>query len=703
MYRLHNITYFISNRCLFNKVSFTFNRGDRIGLIGANGAGKTTLLRILSGQLTPDEGHLEWASDTRIGYLQQESLEISHGLTVRQMVQLAFAEANKAEEQINAITGELSELDHNDADTYTRLVNRLETLQTRYGMLDGAKNEARAEDALKGLGFASDELDRPLSTFSGGWQMRALLARMLLEAPDILLLDEPTNHLDIDSIEWLERYLSTYPGAIIIVSHDQMFLNRMVTHIAALQHRKISMYPGNYDNYEKKYTLQKELQQQAWENQQREIEQAEQFINRFRAKATKARQVQSRIRQLEKLERIEEPEPDDASIEFRFPDPPRSGATVLELTGLNKTYSSDTDEPIHVFTHGQDVSIHRGDKIALIGANGAGKSTLARIVNGTEPFDGQRTLGHNVIMTFYAQHLADMLASERTVLEEMELSARSTEARSRIRGILGAFLFSGDDVFKRVDVLSGGERSRLALAKSLLEPANLLILDEPTNHLDLVSRKVLLRALSQYAGTVLAVSHDRFFLSGFAGKVWRVACGRVVEYPGDFTYYEWKVRQEQQGGAAGDPPAGNGGNRSALAQGGGPTSPGRSGEPPRGEAGAADRERRVGGPKSKEVKRAEASLRNRYSSEWRPIKKRMDTLEKEIAQLEERKEQIEMQLADPAFYESGDAAKVLKEHGDVQRRLDRAWINYEQVTVEYEASKQVFEQELQVLLSRNGV
>ncbi len=687
MYRLHNITFFISNRCLFDKVSLTFKKGDRIGLIGPNGAGKTTLLRIMTGALTPDEGACEWSSGTRIGYLQQESLEVSRQETVRSMVLQAFGEANDLERRIAETTTAIGQLDSYDDTAYPKLLSTLEALQNRFEMLDGGKRQARVEETLRGLGFAPDELDEPLHTFSGGWQMRALLARLLLEAPDILLLDEPTNHLDIDSIDWLERYLPGYPGAIWIVSHDQMFLNRMVTHIAALENRRLSLYKGNYDAYEKQYQQQLELQRQAWENQQRELEQAERFINRFRAKATKARQVQSRIKQLEKTERIEMPEEDTTSIDFRFPDPPSCGVQVMELRGLNKTYRTDREEPVAVFTQNQDVAIERGDKIALVGANGAGKSTLARIINGTEPFDGERVPGHNVIMTFFAQHLADVLTSERTVLEEMEASARTSEARSRIRGILGAFLFSGDDVFKQVGVLSGGERSRLALAKSLLEPANLLILDEPTNHLDIRSKKVLLRALEQYQGTVVAVSHDRYFLSGFANKVWRVGDGRLFEYPGDFSYYEWKFREQkaagETGGAAAADPA-----QGQAAQGR--------------EPGASRVEKDAGGsgPKSRELKRAEAELRNRFSRDMKPLKTKLARLEEEIDLMENEKAEIEQQLADPEFYESGDAQSVLKRHGDLERRLERSWDNWTEAAARLEEVQGRFDAALEEVLAR---
>ncbi len=695
MYRLHNITYFISNRCLFDKVSLTFQKGDRIGLIGPNGSGKTTLLRIMTGNLTPDEGVFEWSSDTRIGYLQQESLEVTRDQTVRGLVMEAFAEANDLENQIEEITNQISDLDSYADKQYPKLLARMEALQTRYDMLDGGKRQAKAEEALKGLGFSSHELDERLHTFSGGWQMRALLAKLLLEAPDILLLDEPTNHLDIDSIDWLERYLPGYPGAIWIVSHDQMFLNRMVTHIAALDRRRLSLYTGNYDAYEKQYLQQLELQRQAYENQQKELEQAERFINRFRAKATKARQVQSKIKQLEKIERIEMPEEDSTSIDFRFPDPPRCGVKVMDIHSLNKSYDSDRDEPVHVFTQNQDIGIERGDKVALIGANGAGKSTLARIINGTEPFDGERVPGHNVIMTFFAQHLADVLTSDRTVLEEMEASAKTHEARTRIRGILGAFLFSGDDVFKKVGVLSGGERSRLALAKSLLEPANLLILDEPTNHLDIRSKNVLLCALDQYQGTVVAVSHDRYFLNGFANKVWRVGGGRLFEYPGDFSYYEWKVKQ-QTGSEDSDEA-----NVAGAVGGRNPASGDSKGGNRNDEIRAKGRNVNGSGPKSREVKRAEAELRNRFSREMKPLKKRIQALEEEIDRMEREKTVIEEQLADPAFYESGDAEKVLKRHGDLERRLQRSWTSWTDVTSDLETLQERFDAALEKFLTEN--
>ncbi|MEX0680238.1 MAG: ABC-F family ATP-binding cassette domain-containing protein [Balneolales bacterium] len=696
----------------------TFNRGDRIGLIGPNGTGKTTLLRIMSGKLTPDKGRCEWASGTRIGYLQQDSLEQSRvnkefmhhkfpesssnvkNSSVRQLVMGAFAETNDLENRIADVSGRISKLDTYEGEEYTQLLTQLETLQDRYEIMDGGKRHAKVEDALKGLGFTTDQLDVPLNTFSGGWQMRALLARLLLEAPDILLLDEPTNHLDIDSIEWLERYLPGFPGAVWIVSHDRMFLNRMVTHIADLRHRRLSLYIGNYDNYERQYEQQQELQLQAWENQQKELDQAERFITRFRAKATKARQVQSRIRQLEKMERIEPPDDEDASIDFRFPDPPRPGIIVMALRKLTKTYHSGRDKPVPVFTEGQDIEIERGDKIALIGANGAGKSTLARIINGTEPFDGERKVGHNVSMTFFAQHLTDVLGSDLTVLEEMESSAKTPEARTRIRGILGAFLFSGDDVFKKVGVLSGGERSRLALAKSLLEPANLLILDEPTNHLDMSSKRVLLRALEQYKGTVIAVSHDRYFLNGFANKVWRVGDGRLYEYPGDFSYYEWKARKQAKQVSESVSKTASEPLQSVAEQSNSDGSHTTDNGTRRGWPPAGDRitSRNAGGPKPREVKRAEAELRNRFGREMKPLKKQLAELENDIDRLEKEKAEIEAQLADPKFYESGQAQEVLRQHDDLERRRNRSWNSWTEATVRFEKLEKRFNEALEEIL-----
>jgi ATP-binding cassette, subfamily F, member 3 len=669
MLTISNITYFVTNNCLLSDLNFQVYKGDRIGLVGPNGAGKTTLLRMIAGRIQPDEGQVSMHSGTTVGFLEQEVLEINLSQSVKALAMEAFDEANRIEDELARIGHELAERDDYESDAYHKLLERMEKLHTRFDFLEGTGRESRAEAVLEGLGFRTHELDQPIERFSGGWRMRVLLARLLLQNPDLLLLDEPTNHLDIDSIEWLEQYLNTYQGAVIIVSHDRYFLNRMVNQIAEIRSRRIYSYKGNYDYYEIQKAELEEQHLRDFESQQREIAEKERFIERFRAKATKARQVQSRVKALEKLERVDAPEQDASSIRFRFPEPPRSGKVIIGLRNLKKTYTAADDKPdVPVFTEGQDLEIERGDKIALIGVNGSGKSTLARILYGNEPFAGERIPGHNVITTFFAQHLADVLISDRTVLQEMESGAKTTEARGRVRGILGSFLFSGSDVDKRVSVLSGGERSRLALAKTLLQPANFLILDEPTNHLDMTSKNVLLQALADYTGTILAVSHDRHFLAGFANKVWRTGNGRVEIYEGGYDYYEWKRKNRNvalvPSGKNGQlPKSGQSEPARVVQKSGSGTNQGAGAEP------AADTGQ-ISGPKSKEQRRQEAELRNRMSRETSGLRKEIRRCEEEMEALELKKTSLESQLADPAVYESGEAPALLREFQQVSEKLN---------------------------------
>lgn len=679
MLTLQNITFFISNQRLFQQLNLQANTGDRIGLVGPNGSGKTTLLRLITGKIAPEEGQVSYPADTRIGYLEQEVLEVNQEQRVRDVALQAFGEANRLEERIEELGRSIAERDDYDSVDYQKLLNELERAQARYDLLEGNRKEARAAEMLEGLGFDSEDLDRPVSVFSGGWRMRAVLARLLLEQPDILLLDEPTNHLDIDSIEWLEKYLNRFQGTVILVSHDRYFLNRMTNQIAELHHGRIYTYTGNFDEYLQQREAMIEQQRRDYEAQQREIAQMERFIERFRAKANKASLVQSRIKALERMERIEPPDDSVQEIRFRFQEPPRAGKKVLEIANLKKTYPGQAGgHPVPVFTEGQDLEINRGEKIALVGGNGTGKSTLARILHGDEPFDGQRREGHNVIKSFFAQHLADVLQSGRTVLQEMESAATDSEARSKVRTLLGCFLFTGDDVYKPISVLSGGERSRLALAKTLLQPANFLILDEPTNHLDMTSRKVLVQALQEYSGTVLAVSHDRYFISEIADTVWRAGEGWVTIYPGGYRYYEWKRQNERSIDRHGSD---SGTSRSRVSK-------QRTGQRTGQQPGQPDGQ--VEGPKSKEQKRKEAELRNRLNRETRELHRRVRQYERELAQLEEEKQELESRLADPEFYQSSEAGPTIQRHAEVEKRVE------ELMQLWTEASEKIEEKEKQL-------
>lgn len=673
MIGINNITFFISNRCLFSNINFQISKGDRIGLVGPNGAGKTTLLKLIVGKYKPESGSIEIPRDQTVGYLEQEVHEQNSDKSIRELALTAFDEALKLERRIEKLSNSIADITDFYSDEYHELLDELEHLQARYEVLEGDKKESKTEEVLEGLGFKTHQLDLPLSHFSGGWRMRVALAKILLQRPDVLLLDEPTNHLDIDSIEWIEQYLMNYEGAVVIVSHDQYFLNRLVTSIFEVRNKKIYQYEGNYDAYLEQRKEQIEQLQKAYESQQKMIADAEKFISRFRYKATKARQVQSRIKQLEKMELIEEPEPSQEEIHFHFPEPPRSGKVVLEIKDLVKTYPSGQDgNPVKVFTENQNLEVERGDKIAIVGANGAGKSTLARIIDGIETFDGERIVGHNVIMAFFAQHLADVMDSGREVLEEMELSAKTSDARAQVRTILGCFLFSGDDVFKKINVLSGGERSRLALAKTLLEPANLIILDEPTNHLDINSKNILLEALSEFKGTVIAISHDRHFLSGFATKIWRVGDGRVKVYPGNYDYYLWKRNKEAKERNSNESEKDIKGNRdeekSTIAVG--------------------------SGPKTKEQKRLEAELRNKLHRKTKPLRKKIEKYEQEIERLEAEKEELEEVLADPEIYQKKEGAELSVKYQKIEKELDDIMDQWAEVTEELEKIEEVTRKEM---------
>jgi ATP-binding cassette subfamily F protein 3 len=523
-------------RILFEDVSWHVKKRDRIGLSGPNGAGKTTLLRMLAGTEEPDSGRIRMASVTSIGYLPQDGI-VHEGRTVHQEVVLAFSELLALKDEQHRIEDQLAHATE-DAGGHEGLLERYAEVTERFKHFGGYEIDARVADVVKGLGFTQADLERKTEEFSGGWQMRIALAKLLLARPNLLLMDEPTNHLDLPARNWLEEYLADYPGSVVLVSHDRFFLDATVKRITEVGLKTLSDYHGNYTHYVREHAARMERLRESHRRQSEEIEKTEAFINRFRYQATKAKQVQSRIKLLDKVERIEIP-PERKKIHFQFPEAKRPGRVVLELKRARKAYGDN------VVLRQLDLLVERGDRIALVGPNGAGKSTLMRVLAGVDrPDDGVRLEGHNVVLDYFAQDQAAVLNPARTVQEEMS-SASSLSMAPMIRTILGGFLFAGDDVFKKVAVLSGGERNRLALAKMLLKASNVLLLDEPTNHLDLDSKEILLEALAAYGGTLVFVSHDRYFVDKLANKVIEVGGGEAPLYPGgyeDFLY--WKKQRE---------------------------------------------------------------------------------------------------------------------------------------------------------------
>jgi len=524
-------------RVLFHEVSWHVRKRDRIGLSGPNGSGKTTLLRILAGIESPDAGSVRMATDTSIGYLPQDGI-VHHGRTVRDEVVLAFAEILALKAEQHRIEDELAHATHDDGGEHEVLLTRYAEVTERFKHLGGYEIDLRMAEILRGLGFSPEDQQRRTEEFSGGWQMRIALAKLLLARPNLLLMDEPTNHLDLPARNWLEEYLADYPGSVVLVSHDRYFLDATMKRITEVGLKTLTDYHGNYSHYLVEHTARMERLLESHRRQQEEIEKAEAFISRFRYQATKARQVQSRIKLLDKVERIEIP-PQRKKIHFKFPEAPRPGRIVLEARALGKTYGDK------VVLRSVDLAIERGDRIALVGPNGAGKSTLMRLLAAVDrPDAGTCVPGHNVVMDYFAQDQAAVLNPALSVYGEMSAASPTTMV-PMIRNILGGFLFSGDDVNKRVAVLSGGERNRLAIAKMLLNASNLLLLDEPTNHLDLDSKEVLLDALADYGGTLIFVSHDRYFVDRLATKVVEVGNGEALLYPGGYEdFLDWRKRRE---------------------------------------------------------------------------------------------------------------------------------------------------------------
>ena len=531
---LQNVTFEFGARTIVSEATWHIHPNERIGLIGYNGTGKSTLLKVLAGEMLPSKGSVERGRFTTIGYLHQDLLSFDTNESILQVAMHAFDKAMLIEKQLNELIEKLAK-----QETEELLLQYSEKLHD-FEEAGGYNIQHQTEEVLQGLGFSNQDLQRPYREFSGGWRMRVLLAKMILQQPDLLLLDEPTNHLDLPSIEWLEKYLQHYKGAVVIVSHDKYFLNRMVTKIVELYQRELHIYNGNYDFYETEKEQRIELQQRAFENQQDYIRQQERFIERFKAKASKAAQAQSALKRLNKLDRIEDVELERPNIRINFSVDKTPGRVLTELKHVTKKFGDVT------ILENASAEIDRGDKIALIGANGKGKSTLLRIIAGTEPIEGDRKWGHNVDEAFYAQHQLEALNTNNTILEEMkEAGAQKTELE--LRSLLGCFLFSGDDADKKIKILSGGEKARVALAKTITSKANFLLLDEPTNHLDIHSNELLIEALNRYQGSFMLVSHDRYFIAKTANKIWEIDDHKIREFKGGYEeYVEWKERKEKE-------------------------------------------------------------------------------------------------------------------------------------------------------------
>ncbi len=660
--RLDAVARTLGVRTLFRDASLLVNRGDRVGLVGANGAGKTTLLKIAAGEDPPDQGRVLRARESRVGMLRQE-IDPSGDRSVHEEAATALAELDRLEAEMRRLEGKMEEAGREGRDVPPEVAERWDRARAAFEFGGGFEREARVDRVLDGLGFDAARRARPLSSFSGGWLMRVELAKLLLASPDVLLLDEPTNHLDIPSIQWFEETLDAFRGAVVLISHDRAFLRRQTTRIAELENARLTVYESGYDRY---LTLKAERREQllaAQKNQEREIAHTERFIERFRYKAKKATQVQSRVKKLEKMERIVVEDEVRRAMRLRIPQPERAGESILRMTGIHKRYGET-----RVYD-GIDFLVRRGERVALVGPNGAGKSTLLRIAAGVLDFEeGSRELGHKVQVAFYGQHQLEELDTSQTVIGELETMARFDD-HARLRGHLGAFLFSGEDVDKKVSVLSGGEKARLALAKMLLRPTNFLILDEPTNHLDVVACEVLEEALGSYEGTLLFISHDRTLIDAIATKVVEVKDGRLDEFMG--TYTEWANRMAGEGlvDRAADAPTAKGKTKAEGTEDDAGAVPPEPKAPPRSKAERiAERER------EKEVKRRLSRAR-----------KKLAALEEDIAAGEAHVEALGHRLGDPAVYKDGEAVRTLEaERSEKQTEIDANYRDWERVAAEIE-------------------
>jgi len=637
---LQNLTFEFGARVIVRDATWHIQPNERIGLIGYNGTGKSTLLKVLTGEYSPSSGTVERSRGTTIGFLHQDLLSFDTEDTILRVALGAFERVLRLESDIERLGKELEdEYDEDKLNKYTDMLHEMDTL-------DGYTIHHRTEEVLQGLGFSNADLQRPYKEFSGGWRMRVLLAKMVLQQPDLLLLDEPTNHLDLPSIEWLEKYLTHYQGSVVIVSHDKYFLNRMVTKVVELYQQQLHFYTGNYDYYQAEKAMRMELQQRAFENQQDYIRQQERFVERFKAKASKAAQAQSIVKRLEKLERIEDVALERPTLRINFRVDKTPGKIIATVKNATKRYGAVS------ILENASAEIERGDKIALIGANGKGKSTLLRIVSGMEPIEGEHIPGHNVVQSFYAQHQLESLHLDNTILEEM-LSAGSQKTELELRTLLGCFLFSGEDADKRIRVLSGGEKARVALAKTIISRANFLMLDEPTNHLDMHSVDLLVEALDRYEGSMILVSHDRYFISKTANKIWSIENGQIVEFKGG--YEEWVAWNERMAKQAQQAKA----ISPAKTEKKETPAPAKQSTPPPAKAAPIDKDKQ---------------------KEQRRLEKRFSELEQLVTDLQAQSKQSEARLADPDIYTDHSRFQAEeKNYQEIAKKLVSAEREYEEV------------------------
>jgi ATP-binding cassette subfamily F protein 3 len=652
---LQNVTFEFGARTIVEDATWHIQPNERIALIGYNGTGKSTLLKVLTRQYLPSKGTVEQGRETTIGFLHQDLLSFDTEDSILEVAMGAFERVKILEKEIEALGLELEKTgDENLAIEYSEKLHELE-------VLGGYNIHHKTEEILQGLGFTNESLHKPYKLFSGGWRMRVLLAKMILMAPDVLLLDEPTNHLDLPSIEWLEKYLLHYQGAVVMVSHDRFFLDRMVNKVVELYQGKLHFYTGNYSYYETEKATRIEMQQKAYENQQDYIRQNERFVERFKAKASKAAAAQSIVKRLEKLDRIENVEIERPNMRINFSVEKQPGRVLCTLKHVSKSFGEEI-----VIMKDTGAEIDRGDKIALIGANGKGKSTLLRIIAGTESFTGDRVWGHNVDASFYAQHQLEALTMTNNLLDEMQ-SARSGKTDLELRSLLGCFLFSGDDVDKKIKVLSGGEKARIALAKTIVSKANFLMLDEPTNHLDIHSVDLLIGALNNYEGSLVFVSHDRHFVSKIANKIWEIEDHKIVEFKGTYAEWEeWKARREAAKKLA------SADDRSQMTV-----------DSKKNSSTNEKKQDKKDAPNSSvngQPSPVNSSIDKEAKKELQKHKNRFQQLEEKIAQLNKRKAELETAMASPDSYANKTSFQQTEtEYKTVTSDLDKAGKEYETV------------------------